>query len=180
MNDKIVLDIEDIRAVTAYAADCAAEILSIFEQAYPFDTRPRVAIEAARKFARVGKREKALRAAAWDALKAAQETETAAASHAARAAMSASAAAFLHPLAHSSQVRHILGAAAHAARAAELAAGGAPAVGADWVASQSRRASPKLIEVLRRYPAAPPGGGRTGELLRILDQTLRSLSTQID
>jgi hypothetical protein len=27
--------------------------------------------------------------------------------------------------------------------------------------------------VLKRYPAAPPGGGRVGELLRDLDEALR-------
>lgn len=33
--------------------------------------------------------------------------------------------------------------------------------------------SPTVLDVLRRYPAAPPGGARTGELIRLLDAALR-------
>ena len=31
----------------------------------------------------------------------------------------------------------------------------------------------EVIDVLNRYPAAPPGGGRVGELMRLLDSALR-------
>ncbi|MBR0706797.1 putative immunity protein [Bradyrhizobium liaoningense] len=173
MADEFILDIEDLREVAAYAVENAADVLEIFEQSHPADSRPRDAIETARTFARGGKRVKALRDAAWAALKASKETENAAASQAARAAMCASSAAYLHPLARSTQVRHILGASAHAARAAELAAGDAPGVGADHVERAIRRATPRLVEVLRRYPLAPIGGGRVGELLRAIDRRLR-------
>jgi hypothetical protein len=33
--------------------------------------------------------------------------------------------------------------------------------------------TPVVITVLSRYPVAPPGGGRDGELLRDLDQAFR-------
>jgi hypothetical protein len=173
MADEITLDLEDLRAVTAYAAENAAEVLEIFERSRPSDSRPREAIDAAWAFARGGRRVKGLRDAAWAALKAAQESKDGAASQAARAAMAASGAAFLHPLARATQVKHILGAAAHAARAAELAAGDVPGVGVEYVERAARRATPKVIEVLRRYPMAPAGGGRAGELIRALDRTLR-------
>jgi hypothetical protein len=40
--------------------------------------------------------------------------------------------------------------------------------------AQSRTlAHPVVVDVLRRYPAAPPGGGRVGELIRQLDASLR-------
>jgi len=87
--------------------------------------------------------------------------------------MSAAAAAYLHPLANAHQVKHILGAAAHAARAAELMAGDARDIGAEYIEQARRRATPVVIDVLRRYPAAPPGAGRVGELLRGLDVALR-------
>src|SRR6476661_6038280 len=119
----IALSMQDLREVTGYAAECAEEALAIFERAYPADPRPRAAIKAAWAFARGGKRGKALRDAAWAALKAAGDAGPTAAGEAARAAMSAAGAAYLHPLANATQVKHILGAAAHAARATELAAG---------------------------------------------------------
>src|SRR5687767_2529880 len=163
----------DLRGVTGYAAESAQEALEIFERAHPADSRPRDAIDAAWAFARGGKRGKTLRDTAWAALKAARDADTAAASDAARAAMCAASAAYLHPLADAHQVKHILGAAAHAVRAAELVAGGDRAVGADRVEHARWRATPAVVDVLSRYPAAPPGGGRVGELLRALDEALR-------
>jgi hypothetical protein len=32
-----------------------------------------------------------------------------------------------------------------------------------------------VVKVLRRYPAAPHGGGRVGELIRQLDGSLRGI-----
>jgi hypothetical protein len=37
-----------------------------------------------------------------------------------------------------------------------------------------RATTPTVVDVLNRYPEAPRGGGRVGELLRDLDQALRS------
>jgi hypothetical protein len=170
---EIVLSMRDLREVTGYAAESAQEVLEVFERAHPADSRPRDAIDAAWKFARGGKRGKTLRDTAWAALKAARDADTAAASDAARAAMCAASAAYLHPLADAHQVKHILGAAAHAARAAELAASDDQDVGADHIEQARLRATPVVFDVLSRYPAAPPGGGRVGELLRDLDEDLR-------
>jgi hypothetical protein len=175
-SSEIILTMEDLRAVTRYAAESALEVLEIFERAHPADSRPRDAIDAAWTFARGGKRGKTLRDTAWAALKAARDADTAAAGDVARAAMSAASAAYLHPLADAHQVKHILGAAAHAARAAELVAGDDRAVGADHIEQARRRATPIVVDVLGRYPGAPPGGGRVGELLRDLDEALRRRS----
>ena len=172
---EIVLSTEELRAVAGCAAESAQEVLEVFERAHPADSRPRDAVEAAWRFARGGgERGKALRDTAWAALRAAGDAGTTAAGHAARAAMAAASAAYLHPLADAHQVKHVLGAAAHAARAAELAAGGDRGVGAEHVARARRRVTPVVVDVLSRYPAAPPGGGRVGELLRDLDEALRS------
>jgi hypothetical protein len=94
-----------------------------------------------------------------------------------RAAGDAVGAAFLHPLPKATQVKHILGSAAHAARAFELSAGDDPAVGLDRIAQSRMLASPVVVDVLRRYPSAPPGGGRVGELIRTLDGSLRRPAT---
>jgi hypothetical protein len=168
----MLVRITDLRAVTAYAAGCAEAVLEIFEADRPDDPRPREAVNAAWEFARGGVRGKALRDTAWAALKAAGDADGAA-GEAARAAMAAAGAAYLHPLPQATQVKHILGAAAHAARAAELAAGDDRGVGAEHVAEAARGAPPAVVDVLGRYPAAPDGGGRVGELTRLLDATLR-------
>jgi hypothetical protein len=170
----------ELRAVAGYAAACARPALVIFERDRPDDPRPRAAIEAAEAFAGGADRTKAIRDSAWAAQRAARDARDAgqaAASDAARAALAAAGAAFLHPLAKATQVKHILGAAAHAARAFALAAGDDPAVGAGHLARSRRLAPPAVVDVLRRYPAAPAGGGRAGELIRQLDASLRVTGT---
>jgi hypothetical protein len=172
MASEIVLSTQDLREVTAFAAACAEVVLGIFEADQPDDSRARDAIDAAWEFARGGARGKALRDTAWAALRAAKDVDTEAAGEAARAAMSAAGAAYLHPLAKATQVKHILGAGAYAARAAELVAGD-PTVGAEHIEQAMRRATPVVVDVLNRFPAAPGGGGRVGELIRLLDAELR-------
>ena len=89
-----------------FAADCAEQVLPIFESAYPTDDRPRKAIEAARSGASVP----AARAAAFAAHAAARAATDIAAVYAARAA--GHAAATIHVAAHAPH------AAAYAAKAA--------------------------------------------------------------
>lgn len=172
----IELSRSELREVAGYAVACARRALEIFERERPDDRRPRAAIDAAQAFVDGAERTKALRDSAWAAHRAAQETRDAgqaAASDAARAAGNAAGAAFLHPLPRATQVKHILGSAAHAARALELVAGDDPSVGADHLAQLRILASPIVVNVLRRYPGAARGGGRVGELIRQLDASLR-------
>lgn len=173
---EIVLSKQDLREVAAFAATCAEVVLKIFEADQPGDSRPRDAVSAAWEFARGGERGKSLRDTASAALKAAKSADTAAAREAAWAAMSAAGAAYLHPLAKATQVKHILGAGAYAARAAELVADDDRSVGARHLEQTAHRATPMVVEVLKRFPAAPSGGGRVGELIRMLDAGLRSLT----
>lgn len=170
---EITLSKQDLREVTAFAAGCAETVLGIFEADRPDDPRPREAITAAWEFARGGERGKRLRDTAWGAMRAGRTVNITAARESAWAAMAAAGAAYLHPLAKATQVKHILGAGAHAARAAELAAGDDPSVGIAHIGRTARRATPVLIDVLGRFPAAPTGGGRVGELIRVLDADLR-------
>ena len=171
----VELSAQDLRVVARYAAESAEETLPIFEDDHPDDPRPRLAVEAARAFAEGARRTRRQQASALGAHQAAREAATEAARQAACAAGHAAASAYLHPLAKSTQVRHILGAAAHAARAAELAAGGDPSVGPQRIEQARRRATPALVAVLRRYPTAPSGGNRVAELMSALDASLRSL-----
>jgi immunity protein 5 of polymorphic toxin system len=172
----IELTKSELREVAGYAAACARPALAIFERDRPLDRRPRAAIEAAQAFADGAERTKLLRDSAWAALRAAQDARNVrqpAASDAARAALAAAGAAFLHPIAKATQVKHILGSAAYAARALELSERGDPTVAAEGIARSRAIASPIVVDVLRRYPAAPAGGGRVGELIRQLDASLR-------
>ncbi|MFF8730198.1 putative immunity protein [Streptomyces sp. NPDC015171] len=171
--DQIELNEHELREITGYAAACASRVLALFERSLPADPRPRDAVEAARAFAAGGRRTGALRQSAWAAYKAAGEAAVPAAADAARAASHAAAAAFLHPKASAHQVKHILGAAAHAARAEELAAGDDRDAGARTLDWAGRHAPAAVPAVLGRLPAAPSGGGRVGEIIRALDSALR-------
>ncbi|MFC8921832.1 putative immunity protein [Cellulosimicrobium sp. NPDC057127] len=173
----IDLTLDEIRAVTVFAARCAARALPLYERDTPGDARAREAIAAATAFADGGPRTKNLRTVAFAALKAASEAPTTAAEHAARAASHAAGAAFLHPLAKATQVKHILGSAAHAALAAELDAGGDRGAGEAAVDRARSDATATVVDVLRRYPAPSAGGGRLGELVRRLDGALRASSS---
>ena len=173
---EIELGTDELRAVATYAVTCAEPALVIFERDRPGDGRPRAAIEAARAFAEGGRRTKAIRDAAWAAQRAYQEARDAgqaAASESARAALAAASAPYLHPLAKATQVLHILGPAAHAARAIELDADDDPAVGDAHLGKARALAGPVVVDVLARYPSAPAGRGRVGELARRLDASLR-------
>ena len=95
----VELSVQDLRVVTRYAAENAQDVLAIFEEHYPDDPRPRVAVEAAWTFAEGAERTKFQRTSGLAAHKAVQEATTEAAREAARAAGHAAAAAYLHPLA---------------------------------------------------------------------------------
>ncbi len=174
------LTMDELRVVARYAAESAEEVLPLFEEVRPDDRRPRDAVEAAWLFANGAKRTKLQRVASLDAHRAAKEAAARdrageAAKHAAQAAGDAAAAAYLHPLAKATQVGHILRAVAHAACALEMAAGAA-GVADRHVARACRRATPALVDVLRRYPPAPSGTSRVAQLMKGLDTALRATS----
>ncbi|MGF7229045.1 MAG: putative immunity protein [Candidatus Saccharibacteria bacterium] len=173
VKETVELSMDELRDIAGYAAECAHRVLPIFEQIMPDDPRPRDAIEAALVFSKDGKRSNALRAKGFAGYKAARGASTPAAIEAGEAATQAIGAAYLHPLASAMQVKHILGAAAHAARAAELHAGDDRSIGVESCNWAVQHASSTVVAVLVRYPTAPAGGGRTGELLRNIDTALR-------
>jgi hypothetical protein len=161
----------ELRVVALYVLEAAAGVLPVFEAAHPEDRRPRDAISAARGFVDGAPRSKLLRVASMDAHRAAADAATQPSRLAAQAAGDAASAAYLHPLARAHQVGHILRAAANAARIAELDLG-ADAASREMERAR-RRASPTLVDVLRRYPAAQPGTSRIAQLTAELDAALR-------
>lgn len=171
---ELSLTADDLREVARFAVAAADEVLGLFEAACPADRRPRAALAAARAFADGAPRTHVLRMAAVDAHRAARETVDEAARCAARAAGDAAAAAFLHPLARATQVGHILRAAAYAAEALGHRAGADRAVVDAALRRTCRRATPVLVDVLRRYPAPPPGTTAVSRTMARLDAALRT------
>lgn len=164
---------DELRAIAGYAAACADPALLLFDKERPHDPRPAAALQAARDFAEGAPRSRRQRTTATDAHRAARDTTTEAARHAATAAGDAAGAAYLHPLAQATQVRHILGSAAHAARAAELARGDDPVVAEYVLTAAAKRATPVVRDVLSRYPRAPTGATRVAALMERLDSLIR-------
>lgn len=167
------LRLDELRAVARFAAESAQEVLPLFEEAVLGDGRPRSAIDAAALFAGGAARTNLQRTAAAGAHRAAASAPDEISRLAAGSAGDAAAAAYLHPLARASQVGHILRSAARAAHATELDAGGLRKVGDSAVERMVVRATPVVVDVLRRYPPAPAGRSRTAQLLTALDVALR-------
>ncbi|UNX54592.1 exonuclease SbcC [Georgenia sp. TF02-10] len=167
------LTLKELRAVARYALESAEPVLPAFEDVYPDDPRPRVALDAARDFASGADRTRLQRVTALDAHRAAKEAATEPARLAALAAGDAAAAAYLHPIAKATQVGHILRAAAAAVRVAELGASNSSTAAVVAIDEARRRATPTVIDVLRRYPAAPRSTSRLGVLMQTLDAVLR-------
>ncbi|WP_338155592.1 NAD(+)--rifampin ADP-ribosyltransferase [Arsenicicoccus piscis] len=167
------LTMDELRAVAGFAAACAEPALVLYAREVPDDDRPAEALAAAKIFAEGGRRSRLQRTAAVAANKAAAEAPTETARQAAYAAGAAAASAYLHPLAKATQLGHLLGPAAHTARAAELWRGDDPVVAEYVIAAAAQRATPQVLDVLSRYPRASEGRSRVAALTRRLDSLLR-------
>jgi hypothetical protein len=165
---------DELRVVARYVAESAQDVLPLFENACPDDPRPRAAVDAAWEFINGAPRTTLQRVTSLDAHRAATQAPSEVSRLAAQAAGDAASAAYLHPITKPHQVGHILRAAANAARIAEIEAGDNPAVGDEMIEHARERATPVLIDILRRYPAAPTGNSRAAQLMTVLDASLRA------
>src|SRR5262245_59742097 len=170
----MMLNLDDLRLIGFWTADCAERVLPLFEAKTPADTRPREAIAGIRVFARGEKRTANLRSLALAAHAAARAAGDPAATAAARAAGLAVAVAYTHPLPTLEQAKHLLGPAVYAARARELTADDDPGVGDEEIRWAIEHASPEVREVVRRWPARGPGRSRLDALYYMLDAGLRA------
>ncbi|MDN6566972.1 MAG: hypothetical protein L0K65_07970 [Actinomyces sp.] len=164
---------EELRVVTRFVVVHAEDVLQVFEEAVPGDTRPREAIEAAQVFIGGAGRSNLQRVASLDAHRAARDSFSEPACLAARSAGDAASAPYLHPIAQSEQVGHILRAAASVAHIRQLQAGGDPAAAEASLQLSRARATPELIDVLSRYPRPARTRSRVTQLMCDLDQSLR-------
>ncbi len=169
---------ESLRAIGGWSADCAERALSVFETSAGPDTRPREAIEGIREFAAGGRRTARLRTLAMGAHAAAREVDDPAASAAARAAGTAAASAYTHPLADVHQTKHVVGAAAYAALALELDHLGDPDVGEAAVRWAVERAPSEARDIVLQMPARQAGKSRLDTLLYELDARIRSRTSR--
>lgn len=172
------LPLRSLMVIGAWAADAAGTVLPIFESRAPGDPRPRMAIQAIRRFASDGRRTAALRRAATDASAAARDVGEAAAAAAARAAGLAAASAYTHPLRDVAQTKHIVGPAAYAALALELAGDGSPGPGAAVLRRAIDAAPYEVCAALGEMHARTAGASRLDCLLHELDAALRTRLAQ--
>lgn len=148
------LSLADRRVVAVWASDCAERALGLFEAEAPEDGRPRDAIARARAFARgeldvADEIRRRFRSSG-----AAREVRSPAAVAAARAAGQAAAVAHMGA--------HALGAAAYAARAADLSAGDRADAGGEEIRWQLEHMSAPARAALQQLPAV--GENRSGPL----------------
>lgn len=179
------LSMDDLRTVAAFTSTAAEVVLPYFEARCPDDGRPRQALESAQAFALGDPRSKVQRMSAPAAHRAGREAASAVEFHAAMAAGDAAASAYLHPLADTTQVKHILRAPAHAVRVFEVIDGHDEGSDTDSLLQRfATFATPRLIDVLLRYPrmGARPnpigrGANRISCLMQELDELLRTQPT---
>lgn len=140
--------------VAAWAADCAERVLELFETEASGDDRPRDAIERARAFAR-GELD-----AAGEIKRRFMAGRAAHAAHSPAAVAAARAAAQASGVAHMGA--HALGAAAYAAKAADLASPGQVTARTDEIRWQLNHMTPDVRSALSRLP--PLGTDSSGPL----------------
>ena len=164
---------DERREVARWATGSAARVLALFEAVAPTDARPREAIDIARAFAEGAGRSRHLTRVALGAHRAGREVGDPVALAVARAASLAAATANIHGEETIGTLGHILGPAAYAALARELAAGGDASAADEELGWAIGRASPAIRDLVRRVPASGPGGRRLDEIQHRLDVSLR-------
>lgn len=164
---------EERREVARWAVGSSDRVLPLFEALAPDDTRPREAVEAARAFADGGRRSTHLARVALAAHRAGREVADPVGLAVARAASLAAATANIHGETTIGTLGHIVGAAAYAALARELASGGDTAASDDEIDWAIEHATPVIHALVRRVPASVSGGRRLLAIQHELDLHLR-------
>lgn len=163
----------DRRLVAAWAADCAERVLALFEAEAPDDDRPRDGIARARAFSRGELDAAGEIRRRFVAGRAAQSATSPAGKAAAWSAGQAAGVAHMGA--------HALGAAAYAARAAELASPKGGEAEVEWQVqhmSRAVRAALRTLPLLREDSSGPLGpglltSGALGSTIHALQSALR-------
>jgi hypothetical protein len=164
---------EERREVARWAAGSAERVLPLFEAAVPGDARPGEAIAIARAFAEGAGRSRTLTRVALAAHRAGGEAGDPVGLAVARSASLAAAAANIHGEGTIGTLGHILGSAAFAALARELAAGGDTAQTGDEIDWAVASATPAISGLLARIPRGSVGHRRLHAIQHELELALR-------
>ena len=168
------LSLDSLWTLAGWAADCAERALGVFETCAAGDPRPREAINGARAFAAGGARTAKLRTLALAAYASTRETSDSAASAAATAACLTASSAYTHPLADVQQTKHIVGPAAYAIFALELANPEDSSLAGRELRHAIECAPAEVSEILSHMPPRAPGSKkRIDQLMHELDAGLR-------
>jgi len=165
---------EERREVARWAAESAERVLPLFETMARADARPREAIEMARSFANGARSGRQLTRIALAAHRAGREIGDSVGLAVARSASLAAASTNIHGETTIGTLGHVLGAAAYAALARELTAGGDPTPVDDEIRWAVEHASPAIRDLVRRIPASESGHRRLEEIQHRLDVALRA------
>lgn len=164
---------QERREVARWAVGSAERVLPLFEAVAPDDARPREAIEIARSFADGARRTRRLTQLALAAHRAGSDVGGPVGLAVARAASLSAATANIHGETTIGTLGHILGPAAYAALARELASGGDVSEAGDEVRWAIANASPAIRDLIRRVPAGIPGRRRLDAIQHQLQVALR-------
>lgn len=169
----MAIDDAERREVAKWAAASAARVLPLFEVIAPGDVRPREAVDVAQAFADGAGRSRHLTRVALAAHRAGGGVGDPVGLAVARSASLAAATANIHGETTVGTLGHILGPAAYAALARELAADGDERAAEDEVAWAIANATPAIRALVRRVPQGGRGRRRVEELQHRLEAALR-------
>lgn len=172
MKEYFEIKISTLQLLAGWSVGYAEKTITIYEQLFPQDHRPRKAIEGAVDFSRTGKRTNALRKLSMDAYRASNEAKNKAASFAANAASLTAATAFTHPFRDVRQAKHILGPVVFSALATETNLN-EQAQGDRLIKEAVCNVHDEIVFLLSHYPEQSIGKNRMGELFYQLDQSMR-------
>lgn len=165
-----------LRPATLWGIPFVAEVLPIFEENYPNDSRPRQALEVATKYVQGEKRGQELRRVSMAVFKIGKEVDEPA-KYVTKAASAISAVPYTHTDLQNGdqgwrQARHVLGPIVYAAYALELSK--TSRVASDDMIDRAIKEAPTEVHtIIRNFPPQPSKKTRLDILFKKLDDGLR-------
>ena len=166
-----------LRPATFWGIAFVAEVLPIFEENYPEDSRPRRALEVATKYAQGEKRGQELRRVSLEVFKIGKEVDETA-KYVTKAASAISAVPYTHTDLQIGeqgwrQARHVLGPIVYAAYALELSK--TSKFESDDMIDRAIKVAPTEVHaIIRNFPPQPSKKTRLDILFKKLDDGLRA------